>query len=337
MPRRSSVSTIRTPRRVSKTSSRWAWWFGGLGVVAGFVLVGVVASHSSSPPPLEEARRALSEGRGAAAERALVRASKQDPTDPIAWCLRLELLRLEERRHEAGVVGREALAAVRGPGRRDVLKALTLALLADVPDDTARSALRRFLDADPADTDARVALSRRFAMAPRPGDPGPVERVSLLEGLLDRRPEHAGARAALIEALLDVGEPGRAERVLDGWPETERDAAYDRLKGRLALEHRDDPRQAVEALERAVSAQRSDWSGRYLLARARHALGDNDGARHDADIVGRLREALAPETLGPRLDKDLAHLDDPAARRDLADLCTRVGLDDLARSWLEAR
>ena len=52
-----------------------------------------------------------------------------------------------------------------------------------------------------------------------------------------------------------------------------------------------------------------------------------------AESVERLREALDPVTLGPRLDADLAALDDPNSRLDLASLCDRVGLKRLADAW----
>lgn len=281
----------------------------------------------------EKGRDDLAEGRAAAAERAWVRACRADPSDPIPWRLRLELLRLEDRRPEARQVGREALASVPKAARREVLKAITLALLADVPDDLARTALRRFLNTDPTDADARVALLRRIAADPRPGDPSPADRLEALEDLVRRAPRHRGAREALVEALLDSGEPSAASERLDAWPKEDRDARYDRLAGRLALEHQRDPKLAVGLLERALQAWPIDWSTRSTLARAYLASGDAEAARREAEAVARFREALDPQTLGPRLDRDLARLDDPAARADLAELCERIGLDDLARDW----
>jgi thioredoxin-like negative regulator of GroEL len=313
--------------------SRWGWPLGVAGVVAGCLLVAVVASFSNRTSPLVEAQRALAEGRAGRAERALVRASLADPTDPMPWRLRLELLRLEDRRHEAAVVGREALDSVRGPGWREVLKALTLALLADVPEDTARAALQKFVTADPDDTQARVALLRLLAQASRPGDPGPAERAATLEDLVKRAPEDIGAREAWVEALLDIGEPARASGVLEQWPSAARDERYDRLAGRLALEHDRDPARAISSLERAVKGRPQDWGTRSLLARARRAAGDEEGARREAEAVARLREVLGPRALGKRLEADLMNLDDEDSRRDMADLCERVGLVDLALSW----
>ncbi|MFO0959737.1 MAG: hypothetical protein U0800_20255 [Isosphaeraceae bacterium] len=320
---------IPSPPRTGRRTARIA------GALAGLVAVGFVAwlAFGRGEDWREKGRNDLAEGRAASAERAWIRACRDRPSDPIPWRLRLELLRLEDRRPEARQVGREALASVPRSARLDVLKALTLALLADVPDDLARSALRRFLDADPLDADARVALLRRIAADPRPGDPSPTDRLAALEDLARRESHHRGAREALVEALLDMGDPQAASERLEGWPAGDRDARYDRLAGRLALEHHRDPKEAVALLGRASAAWPFDWSTRSALARAYMASGDPEAARREADAVARLREILDPHTLGPRLDRDLARPADPEARRDLADLCERIGLEDLARAW----
>ena len=59
-------------------------------------------------------------------------------------------------------------------------------------------------------------------------------------------------------------------------------------------------------------------------------LGRAAEARCAAEAVGRIREALEPTTLGPRLDDDFRHLDEPRSLRDLADLAGHAGLSRLA-------
>jgi thioredoxin-like negative regulator of GroEL len=292
-----------------------------------------LAVWPGSVPPLVAARSALAEGRAAHAERALIEATRADPADPVPWRLWLELLRLEDRRHDARRVGGEALQAVPPSARREVLAAWTLALLADVPTDMAREALRRFLDADPHDADAQVALLRRIAIDPRPGDPTPAQRVEALEALLADRPGHLGGREALVGAWYDLGEPAHASAVLDAWPTEARDSRYHRLDGRRALEFTRDPARAVAALRRAAADRPDDWTTHFLLARALYASGADSEARAAAETVTRLREVLEPTALGRRLDANLARRDDPAACLDLAALCDRVGLDDLADAW----
>ena len=301
-----------------------AWW-----VISGSV------PGSARDRDLAEAREALGQGRAAVAAAALARASAGDPRDPEPWLLRLEILRLEDRQVEAQALGWEAFAAVPVRSRREVLRALTLALLADAPQDVALSTLARWVAADPNDLDARVALSRRAADSPRPDDPGRSARVMTLTGILAAHPSHVAAREALVLALADAGDPDRGRLVLEAWPESARDARYHRLAGRWALEYDRSPARAMASLSLALEALPHDWRTRARLARAQTIAGLDPESRSSAEAVARLRDTLNPLPLGRRLDADLAALDDPKSRLDLADLCDRVGLKRLAHAWRE--
>jgi tetratricopeptide (TPR) repeat protein len=220
-------------------------------------------------------------------------------------------MRVEDRPLDAERVVWESYDRVPAGSRREVLRALTLALLADVPDETARSALARWIAADPADVEARVALSRRVAAQPRAGDPDRRARLAELEVLLAEHPEQLGARDALVSALADAGEVDRGRALLDAWPgpESGRDARYWRLRGRWELEYDGHPDRAEAALHRALEAEPHDWRTWYRLARALRQLGRDAEARRAAEAVGRIREALEPAALGPRLDDDLREFD----------------------------
>jgi thioredoxin-like negative regulator of GroEL len=297
-------------------------------------------SHARRPGDadghLAEAHAALAAGRAAQAERALERACALAPELAEPWLLRLEVLRVEDRPLEAQDVGWRAYASVPPALRAEILRALTLALLAETPDDLARRTLARWAAADPADLDARVALRRRAAVAPRDGDPTRAARIAELAALLESRPDHVGLREATVLDLADAGEPDRGRALLDAWPEPGRDARYLRLAGRWALEYDGRPAAAAVALREALRSWPHDWPTRYRLARALAAAGDRDAARAEAEAVRRLREALDPARLGPRLDAALARPDDPDARRDLAALAAQVGLDRLAAAWRQA-
>ncbi|MDR3634829.1 MAG: tetratricopeptide repeat protein, partial [Isosphaeraceae bacterium] len=265
--------------------------------------------------------------------RALRRAAEADPGDPEPWRLLLQLYRVEERAWEARRLGDEALAAVIPSSRREVLRDATLALLADLPDDQARAALDRWVAADPADVDARVARLRRSAAHPSADEPDRAARIAALADLLERTPAHTGARELLVESLADAGDPQRGRQVLDAWPPGSRDGRYDRLLGRWQLDYERDPAGAAASFERALGDFPYDWRTHYRLARACRALGRDDQARREAEIVGRLRETLDPAVLGPRLSADVARLDESSSCRDLADLCARAGLATLADAW----
>lgn len=303
---------------------------GLVGVAA--VAAGIVASRGG-PSAGDVARKELDRGRAARAEAALDRASRDDPTDPDPWLLRLELFRVEDRQTEAQRLGWEAYRSVRGVARRKVLRAMTLALLADTPEDLARETLARWIAADPDDLDARVARLQRVAASPRSGDPDRRARVEELSALLAAHPGHIAAREALVLALADSGETDRGRSALEAWPEVGRDARYHRLRGRWQLEFDREPAAAVESFRTALKELPHDWRTRYRLARALRNSGKSAEAQRAADDVERLREALEPLALGRRLDADLAALDDPRSRLDLADLCARAGLAKLAEAW----
>lgn len=285
----------------------------------------------------EEARAALALGYAAQAEQSLRRAAAADTADPEPWRLLLEIFRVEDRTIEAQRIGWEAYDRVPAGSRRDILRELTLALLADLPDDLVRDTLKRWIAADPSDVDARVALAQRIAGQPRATDPDRPERLAELEELLAAHPKHLGVREALVAALADAGEPDRGRALLDAWPgpagERDNDPRYQRLRGRWDLEYDHRPAEAAAALGAAVQAVPQDWRSWYRLARAFRQLGREAEARRAAEVVSRLREALEPSALGARLDDDFRHLDDPRSLRDLATLAAQVGLARLADAW----
>jgi len=288
---------------------------------------------------LGEARACLALGLAARAETALAKAAEADPADPEPWRFRLDLLRTEGRTVDALRVGWSAYGSVGHAEKRSILRELTLSLLlldaaADsLPDDRVLARLDRWVLADPDDANARVAQHRRVAALPRPGDPDLATWVATLKSILARDPHQVATREALVMALADAGAIDEGRSVLAAWPETERDAGYQRIQGRWDLEYNRDPVLASTMLEAALGELPHDWKTRTLLARAYQAMKRPNDARREAARVSSLRELLDPSTLLPRLATDLSRPDDPQARADLADLCARVGLDRLAAAW----
>ncbi len=297
-------------------------------------------SAATGATHLAEARACLGLSLSAQAERSLRRAVAADPAEPEGWILLLEILRVEDRTLEAQELGWAGYDRVSSESRRELLGQLTLALLADLTDERARTILRRWIDADAGDIDARVALSQRIAAQPRAADPDRDTRLAELEAILSAHPEHLGAREALATALADAGEPDRGRAVLDGWPgpESARDARYWRLRGRWDLEYNRRPDRAVDACRKAVAVLPQDWRSWSCIARSLRILRRDAEALQAAVTIGRIREVLDPLTLGPRLDVALTHRDDPVSLRDLADLASHAGLARLADAWrAEAR
>jgi tetratricopeptide (TPR) repeat protein len=290
-------------------------------------------SSATGATHLGEARAALALGRAAQAERSLRRATAADASELVPWRLLLKILRVEDRGLEAEQIGWTAYAKLRVSDRPELLRELTLSLLADLPDEAVRTTLKRWVEADPADLDAQIALWRRIAASPRAADPDRPTLLAALESLLNSHPNHIGAREALIAALADSGDPKRGRILLDNWPQGSRDARYWRLRGRWDLEYDDGPAEAVTAFQTALVAFPHDWRSWYRLSRALRVLGRETDSRRAAESVSRIRELLDPLSLGPRLDAAANHLDDPTALHDLANLCARAGLQRLADAW----
>jgi tetratricopeptide (TPR) repeat protein len=282
---------------------------------------------------LGEGRACLALGRAADAERALRKSIAAMPVQADAWLLMLEIMRVEDRTIDAFDLGWRALDEDTPESHRALLRELTFLTLTEVPDDLARSTLKRWTEADPTDIDAEVAYLRRIGSEPRADDPSREARLDRLIDLLARQPDQEGVREALVTALADAGEPDRGRFFLDGWPAAMRDARYWRLRGRWDLEYDHRPDQAIPAFRAALEVLPHDWRTHYRLARALRILNRAEEAQQEAVTVSRIRELLDPLTLSPKLDAAFAHLDEPSAYGTLADFCVRVGLSRLAAAW----
>jgi tetratricopeptide (TPR) repeat protein len=284
---------------------------------------------------LGEARACLALGQAHEAELNLHQAIRTEPPEPESWRLLLEILRVEDRTVDVHRLGWQAYDKVYPSARRDLLRQLTLAFLADLlPEEKIRTTLRRWVEADINDVDAQIALWQRIMAQPRAGDPDRPSILANLESLLAKQPEHTGVREALATSLADAGEPDRGRAVLDAWPELTRDARYWRLRGRWELEYEHRPEQAANAFQTALKELPHDWRTWYRLSRALRILDRQDESRQAAETVRRIREVIDPLILGPRLHAAFDHLNDPKALADLAALCDQAGLTHLSNAWL---
>ena len=282
-----------------------------------------------------EARACLALGLAGQAEGLLHKAVGLDPADVESWRLLLQIMRVEGRTVEARDLGWQAYASVLQESHRIILLELTLSLLSVVPEATARHTLSRWVQADPGDVDAQVALIKRQSAEPLTGDPDRPSLVATLEAIVTSRPDHTQSREALIEALADIGEPNRGRKLLDQWPESTRDERYEKLRGRWDLEYDHHPERAAPLFQSALGKMPQDWRSWYRLARAYRAIGREADARAAAVQVERIRESLDPLALGRRLDDALNHLDDPSTPAEMIRLCRQASLHQLADAWQE--
>jgi predicted Zn-dependent protease len=282
---------------------------------------------------LGEARASLALGRAFQSEQSLRRSIAALPENAEPWRLLLQILRVEDRTIDALQLGWEAYGKVRPESRTEMLKELTLGLLAELPDDEVRKTLHRWADADRDDIDARIALIQRIAVQPLAGDPDRASLLAELESIVASHPNHVAARETLVTALADAGEPERGRAVLNDWPTNARDSRYWRLRGRWDLEYDNQPEKAATAFRKVLDELPQDWRSWYRLARALRILGREDESRQAALTVSRIRGALDPLLLRPKLDATLGHLSEPAGLGELADLCTRAGFARLGEAW----
>jgi thioredoxin-like negative regulator of GroEL len=290
-------------------------------------------SWATGSSHLGEGKATLALGRASQAERALRKAVAAAPEDQEAWLLLLEILRVEERMTDAFELGWKALSSIPRETQPELLRQLTLIALTDLPDSVARATLQRWIDADPDDIDARIALLRRMGTESRSNDPDRAARLARLATILQNNPEHTGAREALLIGLADSGEGEQGRPVLESWPTELRDGRFWRLQGRWDLEFDHRTEEAVSALRQALTDFPQDWRIHYRLARALRIVNRPDEARQEAEAVARIRELLDPTALEPLLDAAFARLPDPAAAEVLARVCKRAGLGRLADSW----
>ena len=291
-------------------------------------------SGATSATLLGESRACLARGLAGQAERALRRAVAADPADTEAWLLLLKILRVEDRLLDAFRLGWTAIEQVAPDARAELLRELTLAALTDLPDDLARTTLKRWIDADPADIDARVAYLRRIGAEPRSADPDREARLAELSELLASHPDHVGVREALVTALADAGEPDRGRTILESWPIADRDGRYWRLRGRWDLEHDHLPEQAVTALRAATRGFPPGLAHPLPPGTSPQDHGSSPKKRAERRRPSAGSESCSTRSSSSRkLDASFAHLDQPAALQALAELCSRAGLIRLADAW----
>ena len=143
---------------------------------------------------LGEARACLALGRAAQAEYSLNRAIDTNPSEPEAWRLMLQILRVEDRSIDALRIGWRAYDQINPETRRELLREFTMALLGELPDQLVRTTLQRWVDADSNDVNARSALWQRITDQPRATDPDRSIVLNALETLVVEHPDHV-ARA----------------------------------------------------------------------------------------------------------------------------------------------
>jgi tetratricopeptide (TPR) repeat protein len=105
------------------------------------------------------------------------------------------------------------------------------------------------------------------------------------------------------------------------------------LSGRFAIEE-GRPQAALEPLKALLESDPHNSQTRYQLSQAYRQLGDQMAAKVELDRMVESK-ALA-EKLGTTYEQAILRPTDPEIREELAELCDKLGKDDLARTWRRA-
>ncbi|MFO0960679.1 MAG: tetratricopeptide repeat protein [Isosphaeraceae bacterium] len=254
--------------------------------------------------------------RMAHAERYFRRALEIDPDLLAARYELIYLYGMELRRPELHQQFREVSKRRALPFRDVFLWCLTRRV--DWDPEGSYKELSRYVEADPDDRQARLALADCLRLLTR-----------FDEGLetLDRLPkDDHEARVLRARIYLDQGALPGAEALLAEGPE--RDPGMARFQGRLALARRD-WQSAIEQFRIGLEADPGDRDALFGLGQALNHLGRTEEARPylkaaaDYDLVASLMTKAAADSAK----------DDPELIRALGAAFAAVGRRDEARAW----
>jgi hypothetical protein len=159
--------------------------------------------------------------------------------------------------------------------------------------------------------------------------------LEVLRTLLTRHPDHAQARARLVDGLAAAGRPAEALRVLRAGRGKKTDPARARLEARLLVEQRADA-EAIAVLERALPSAGDDPDYRAFLAALLQRSGVHDRALALYEVVVTEEPGRADWWLGRAISED-AQGKGAAALLSLKRALRLGGLDPEPMRWAEQR
>jgi tetratricopeptide (TPR) repeat protein len=280
------------------------------------------------------------------AERAWRACVADDPLHPMspgylngAAKALVALYVLEDWRSEARDVLWEVFPQV-APEERPVILATLLRVESErIEPKEAAATLSRYVEADPGDWNARLALARNLDAL---GERARCDR--LVADCLAERPDDLAAWRTWLEILTERNEPVELERALARMPSElagAPDAPLQRIRG-AAFEARGELSHAAEALRTAVELDPHDDQAHFRLARVARRLELLDDEQHHRERHQAIRQAR-DEIASALADYRRLHegtgdgLDRSAVFDRLARVSEAIGRDRLAREWRRLR
>ncbi|MDX2037338.1 MAG: tetratricopeptide repeat protein [Isosphaeraceae bacterium] len=199
--------------------------------------------------------------------------------------------------------------------------------------ESAAAKLRVWVDADPADWEARLALARVEQTLGRPD-----EADRLIGRCLEERPNDPRAHRVKLAILYARGDLEAITAALEKLPPGSDDDPEIWKFRALASEKRGDWSSAVNSYLQALRIRPNDAELHYKLSVAEERVGNRDRAADHRRRNQELRKARAELTDAYEryLDADKGRAGAPdraVAIRRLADICDRLGWDRVAEGW----
>jgi tetratricopeptide (TPR) repeat protein len=158
--------------------------------------------------------------------------------------------------------------------------------------------------------------------------------LTLLDSCAARSAELSKLLTLRGECLWGLGRSSEAQALLDdAIAKFPRAAELLRLRAKIYL-GASEVQAAVPLLERAVTLDRNDYAARYLLAQAYQALGRTTDAAEQRRLADQTKESLqqVSDLITRASDKPW----DASVRKNLAELCQKLGKPKLAVMWRKA-
>jgi tetratricopeptide (TPR) repeat protein len=158
-----------------------------------------------------------------------------------------------------------------------------------------------------------------------------ADGLAVLDGAPEGvEPGRSGLRA---ECLRGLGRTGEAATELDRALPTSPTAVLYRLRGQV---HQDQghPAEALKCFERAVALAPNDHQAHYYLAQALAGAGRKEEADRAFARDAELRKEL--DRITALTKEAMSKPWDPDVRRELAEICERMGKPELAALWRKA-
>lgn len=268
--------------------------------------------------------------RAADAEAALQTALRLDPNCLEAYRGLFHIYRWEDRRQEASEIFWKMYELTEPEERIHLLREWFLIGYSQISLADGLARLKSFLQAQPNDARAAIALGRLYVQEKRLG---PAE--DLLVQAYQRTPEDPAAREAYAEFLLASGQLEKLPSLFESWPPSELSPTAYRIRGTWYQEAKGDFAAAASDFRRVLEGMPDDWQTMFRLATCLQQLGQSNEAQSVREKAHEIQESTKYEVVKELLDDTTIKLWRPENRFRVGEFYRKIGYPQIARAWYE--